>query len=104
MSETTGELRYADHRRLYLISDGERHWVVAESPDQAVSTLAGHADFTLADYRKECSPTVEELPPGKLVKVYSDWPPTDDTPYTERSAELWAALTDSPEIIASTCC
>jgi hypothetical protein len=81
-------------KSLYLIDDGERDWVVAESPEAAIAENASLHGYTPEEYVAEHSPTVTRIPDDELVKVYQDTPYRDPTPYITKTAAEWAAESD----------
>jgi hypothetical protein len=76
------------NRHLYLIEDGERHWVSGESPDDAVSEFLR---VTECDPYELKDAKVTQIPDDQLVKVYQDEPFRDPTPFIEKPAWQWAA-------------
>jgi hypothetical protein len=67
-------VKIADYlmRHIYLIIelDGERHWVSAESEDEAVEEVASPSGHTVEQYRREMEPTVQLLADDFPLKVY----------------------------------
>lgn len=89
-------------RVVYEIDDGEQHWISAESEEEAVEVNATLYGYTPEQYRAEFEPVVTMLPDNRVLRVYTDEPFRDPSPYVERTASEWAICEKG--LIGTTAC
>lgn len=59
---------------VWIVDDGERHWVVARSPAEAIEVAALSFDMTVDEFVADGQPEVSPQHPGTPIRIHFDDP------------------------------
>lgn len=78
---------YAEDMRVFKVDDGETHWVVAKTAEEAIEAVTIEFGFgSVAQYRSDMNPSCEPVFHADLITVGSG----DDEESASKEAREWA--------------